>query len=175
MGRRRPFVESLRIYDDSLLLVPAFSYSLNTAVSLRALYAIDDFYSPTRTVFFNPDYIRSLALFWRTQGLKTIRLSTGMMVATLALELCANVHLYGFWPFSQHPHRNQSLTNHYFDDRTPKKKLHAMPSEFDHLLQLHNQGVLRLHLGDCGPSKRSDERQDELSAAAEHRSTTPSL
>ncbi|KAF7649604.1 hypothetical protein LDENG_00138980 [Lucifuga dentata] len=149
LGRRRPFVESLRRYGDSLLLVPTFSFSSNTAVSLRVLYTIEDFKGQARPVFFNPDYIQSLTLFWRSQGLRTIRLSTGMMVASLALELCANVDLYGFWPFSQHPHKLQPLTNHYFDDRQPKKKLHAMPSEFEHLLRLHSQGVLRLHLGDC--------------------------
>ncbi|XP_071396173.1 alpha-2,8-sialyltransferase 8E [Centroberyx affinis] len=150
--RRRPFVESLRTYGNSLLLLPAFSYSHNTGVSLRALYSVQDFESPTRPVFFNPEYLQSLARFWRSQGLRAVRLSTGFMVASLALELCANVHIYGFWPFSQHPLRNQSLTNHYYDDRQSKKRVHAMPAEFDHLLRLHSQGVLRLHLGDCLPA-----------------------
>ncbi|XP_076000323.1 alpha-2,8-sialyltransferase 8F isoform X2 [Genypterus blacodes] len=168
MGRRRPFVESLRVYGDSMVLVPAFSYDYNTPVSLRALYTMEDFECPTRTVFFNPEYMRSLAIFWRSRGLRPIRLSTGMMVATLALELCAKVELYGFWPFSHHPHRHQPLTNHYFDNTAPKKELHAMPSEFNHLLRLHSEGVLKLHLGDCGPS---DGQQDELKAAAQRRDT----
>ncbi|XP_068574990.1 alpha-2,8-sialyltransferase 8E [Cebidichthys violaceus] len=149
MGRRRPFVESLRSYDNSLLLLPAFSYGFNTPVCLRAVYSIEDFESPTRPVFFNPEYLQSLALFWRSQGLKAPRPSTGIIMASLALEHCANVHLYGFWPFSNHPHGLHALTNHYYDDRQTKKKFHAMPAEFDLLLQLHSQGVLRLHLGDC--------------------------
>ncbi|XP_014059514.1 alpha-2,8-sialyltransferase 8E isoform X1 [Salmo salar] len=150
--RRRPFVESLRSYGDSLMLLPAFSYGHNTPVSLRALYTIQDFDSPSRPVFLNPEYLQSLARFWQGQGLRTVRLSTGLIVASLALELCANVHLYGFWPFNKHPHRHQNLTNHYYDDRQSKKTVHAMPAEFDHLLRLHTQGVLRIHLGECTPT-----------------------
>ncbi|XP_031174736.1 alpha-2,8-sialyltransferase 8F-like [Sander lucioperca] len=149
MGRRRPFVESLRSYGNSLLLLPAFSYGHNTPVCMRAVYSIEDFESPTRPVFFNPEYLQHLALFWRSQGLRAVRLSTGIIMASLALEHCANVHLYGFWPFSNHPHGLYVLTNHYYDDRQTKTKFHAMPAEFDLLLRLHSQGVLRLHLGDC--------------------------
>lgn len=149
MGRRRTFVESLRSYGDSLLLLPAFSFGHNTPVSLRAFYTLEDFESPIRPIFFNPGYLQSLALFWRSQGLRTVRLSTGIIMTSLALELCDNVQLYGFWPFDIHPHSFQTLTNHYYDDRKTKTKFHAMPDEFNHLLQLHNQGVLKLHLGTC--------------------------
>ncbi|XP_071324745.1 alpha-2,8-sialyltransferase 8F isoform X2 [Trachinotus anak] len=154
MGRRRPFVENLRTYGNSLLLLPAFSYGHNTPVSLRASYTIEDFESSIRPIFFNPDYLQSLALFWRSQGLRAVRLSSGIIMASLALELCANVHLYGFWPFSNHPHDFHALTNHYYDDRQTKVKFHAMPTEFDLLLRLHSQGVLRLHLGDCQPDEK---------------------
>ncbi|XP_051244339.1 alpha-2,8-sialyltransferase 8F [Dicentrarchus labrax] len=154
MGRRRPFVESLHSYGNSLLLLPAFSYGHNTPVSLRAFYTMEDFESPNRPIFFNPDYLQRLALFWRSQGLRAVRLSTGIIMASLALELCANVHLYGFWPFSNHPHGFHALTNHYYDDRQTKKKFHAMPAEFDLLLRLHTQGVLKLHLGECQPGAK---------------------
>ncbi|XP_008302011.1 alpha-2,8-sialyltransferase 8F-like [Stegastes partitus] len=151
MGRRRPFVESLHSYGNSLLLLPAFSFGHNTPVSLRAVYTIEDFQIPTRPAFFNPEYLESLALFWRSQGVRAVRLSTGIMMASLALELCNNVHLYGFWPFSTHPYGLHALTNHYYDNRQSKSKYHAMPAEFELLLRLHSQGILRLHLGDCQP------------------------
>ncbi|KAJ7992292.1 hypothetical protein DPEC_G00277020 [Dallia pectoralis] len=150
--RRLPFVESLHSYGDSFMLLPAFSYGLNTPLSLRALYTIQDFNSPSRPIFLNPEYLRSLARFWQGQGLKTARLSTGLIVASLALELCANVHLYGFWPFNQHPLHHQLLTNHYYDDRQSKKTVHAMPAEFEQLQRLHSRGVLRIHLGECAPA-----------------------
>ncbi|XP_066498408.1 alpha-2,8-sialyltransferase 8E [Hoplias malabaricus] len=148
--RRRPFVESLRPYGDSLLLLPAFSYSPNTPVSLRAVYTLEDFnVVGPRPVFLNPEYLRSLAKFWKGLGLRATRLSTGIIVVSMALELCNNVNLYGFWPFSLHPNGRQPITNHYYDDRQTKKNVHSMPNEFQQLLKLHNQGVIRLHLGDC--------------------------
>ncbi|XP_037545178.1 alpha-2,8-sialyltransferase 8F [Nematolebias whitei] len=153
-GRRRSFVENLKSYGDSMLLLPAFSYGRNTPVSLRALYTIEDFGSPIQPVFFNPGYLQSLALFWRSQGLRAARLSTGIIMTSLALELCENVNLYGFWPFSIHPYTLLDLTNHYYDDRKTKVKVHAMPDEFNFLLRLHGQGVLRLHLGGCEPDEK---------------------
>ncbi|XP_035511153.1 alpha-2,8-sialyltransferase 8F-like [Morone saxatilis] len=154
MGHRRPFVESLRSYGNSLLLLPAFSYSHNTPVCLRAFYTMEDFESPIQPIFFNPEYLEKLALFWRSQGLRAVRLSTGIMMASMALELCANVHLYGFWPFSNHPHNFQALTNHYYDNQPATRGFHAMPTEFDLLLRLHTQGVLKLHLGKCHPGAK---------------------
>ncbi|CAJ1076248.1 Hypothetical predicted protein [Xyrichtys novacula] len=149
MGRRRLFVENLQIYGDSLLLLPAFSYGSNTPVSLRAANAIEDFGSPIRPIFFNPEYLKKLAAFWQGQSLRAVRLSTGIMMASLALELCRDVHVYGFWPFGYHPHRFYDLKYHYYDDTPFPRGLHAMPAEFELLLQLHRQGVLKLHLGDC--------------------------
>uniref|UniRef100_A0A1A8IKY0 Alpha-2,8-sialyltransferase ST8Sia VI n=1 Tax=Nothobranchius kuhntae TaxID=321403 RepID=A0A1A8IKY0_NOTKU len=160
MARRRPFVENLRSYGDSMLLLPAFSYGRNTPVSLRAFYTLEDFESPIQSIFFNPAYLRNLAAFWRSQGLKAVRLSTGIIVTSLALEICENVHLYGFWPFGVHPYSSQDLTNHYYDDRKTKIKFHAMPDEFNLLLNLHSQGVLKMHLGDCEPDEKRLHRSD---------------
>ncbi|XP_058269405.1 alpha-N-acetylneuraminide alpha-2,8-sialyltransferase-like isoform X4 [Hemibagrus wyckioides] len=147
---RRSFVENIQIYGDALLFLPAFSFHRNTAVSLRALYTMEDFNSHgPRPVFFNPEYLSNLAKFWHDQGIHSLRLSTGIMVASLALELCNNVHLYGFWPFGIHPYTQQPLSNHYYDDRPVNKRMHAMPAEFEALLNLHNKGIIRLHLDEC--------------------------
>uniref|UniRef100_A0A3Q3NAX9 ST8 alpha-N-acetyl-neuraminide alpha-2,8-sialyltransferase 6 n=1 Tax=Labrus bergylta TaxID=56723 RepID=A0A3Q3NAX9_9LABR len=132
MKRRRPFVESLHIYGNSLLLFP-FSRG-TTAMCLRAIYSVEDLGSPIRPVFLNPKYFRRLGAFWRAQGLGSSLMSTGIIMASIALEVCENVHLYGFWPFDNHPYGLYDLTNHYYDDRK---------------LKLHRQGVLKLHLGDC--------------------------
>ncbi|CAN9505431.1 unnamed protein product [Ophioblennius macclurei] len=146
---RRPFVECLRNVGNSLLLMPTFAFGGNTAVCLRAIYAIEDFNSPIRPVAFNPQYMRNLSVYWRSQGLKEAYLSTGFIMVSLALELCNNVNLFGFWPFGVHPHDCHPLTNHYYDNIPAKARVHSMPSEFDHLLKLHSQGILRIHLGDC--------------------------
>ncbi|XP_062294450.1 alpha-2,8-sialyltransferase 8F-like [Scomber scombrus] len=148
MNRRRPFVESLQTYGNALLVLPAFTFVFNTAVSLRAAYTIEDSDSPAQPVFFNPEYLRNLSVFWRNEGLKSGRLSTGFIMTSLALEICDNVELYGFWPFGNHPYDYYPLSNHYYDDMKVSP-VHAMPAEFDILLQLHSEGVLKLHLENC--------------------------
>ncbi|XP_053369973.1 alpha-2,8-sialyltransferase 8F-like [Clarias gariepinus] len=148
--RRRPFVKDMQLYGNALIFLPAFSFGMNTAVSLRALYSLEDHSSSSQhVVFFNPSYLKSLAHFWHGQGLREVRLSTGIMMASLALELCNNVHLYGFWPFQSHPYTYQQLTNHYYDNQPVSKVMHSMPAEFETLLNLHNKGVIHLHLGEC--------------------------
>ncbi|XP_037111410.1 alpha-2,8-sialyltransferase 8E [Syngnathus acus] len=148
-GRRRDLMSRLQNYGKSLILLPAFSFPTNTEVSLRVAYTLEDFSSPSRAIFFNPDYLRNLSRFWAANGLKSKRPSTGIMMASLALEVCSDVHLYGFWPFANHPYDLYTLTNHYYDDKKVNTKFHAMPVEFEMLLKLHSRGVLRLHLGRC--------------------------
>ncbi|XP_047214523.1 alpha-2,8-sialyltransferase 8F-like [Girardinichthys multiradiatus] len=152
LGARRKFMEKLCQYGNSMLLLPAFSYVGNVAVCMRAFHTIKDFGSPMQPIYFSPEYLNNLDSFWRTQGWKAVRLTTGMMLTSMALELCDNVHLYGFWPFSLHPHTFEELTNHYYDDKRPKGGFHAMPEEFKLLLKLHSQGVHKLHLGNCKPN-----------------------
>lgn len=137
---RRPFVESLNRFGRSMLLLPTFSYGYNTPVCLRAFYSIEDFESPIRPVFFNPKYLQRLYVLWRSLGLKEPRLSTGMMMVSLALELCERVDLYGFWPFALHPHSLRGLTNHYYDNKPARRGYHSMPAEFERLLKLHSEG-----------------------------------
>ncbi|KAI5097228.1 alpha-2,8-sialyltransferase 8F [Silurus meridionalis] len=148
--RQRRFVTDMQVYGDSLFLLPAFSFQQNTAVSLRALYSLSDFSNNgPRAIFFNPSYLRNLTGFWRGQGIRSVRLSTGIMMVSLALELCNNVNLYGFWPFGTHPHTHQQLNNHYYDNKPTNKRMHSMPVEFKVLQNLHNMGVIHVHLGEC--------------------------
>lgn len=150
-SRRRAFVDNVSIYGDSLLFLSAFTFAFSTDVSLKIHYTLEDFQSSVKAVFMNPDYHRNLDKFWRSQNVKLgSRMSSGFMMVSLALEICNNVDVFGFWPFDNHPYGVQPLTNHYYDDMKVNG-FHAMPSEFAHLIKLHNQGVLKLHLGQCRP------------------------
>ncbi|CAI5658445.1 alpha-2,8-sialyltransferase 8E-like [Oreochromis aureus] len=148
-GRRRALVDSLHQYGNSLLLFPCFSFGFTRDVCQRAVYAIEDMEIPIQPIFINPLYLERLEKFWESQGLKQRRPSTGLYLTSLALELCETVHLYGFWPFSNHPYGLFPLTNHYYDNVPYNRRVHAMPNEFYHWVQLHNKGVLKLHLRDC--------------------------
>uniref|UniRef100_A0A8C4YCC0 Uncharacterized protein n=1 Tax=Gopherus evgoodei TaxID=1825980 RepID=A0A8C4YCC0_9SAUR len=149
LGRwRRPFVEAVGAYGAALLLVPAFSFPGNIQVSFQALYTLQDFDSPARTVFMNPEYLARLDGHWHRRGLRANRLSSGFMLVNAALEMCRHLTLYGFWPFPSDP-EGRPLPHHYYDNQPPKRGVHAMPEEFTRYLGMHLQGVLRLHLGWC--------------------------
>uniref|UniRef100_A0A674IGT6 ST8 alpha-N-acetyl-neuraminide alpha-2,8-sialyltransferase 6 n=1 Tax=Terrapene triunguis TaxID=2587831 RepID=A0A674IGT6_9SAUR len=145
---RRPFAEAVGTYGAPLLLIPAFSFAAYTAVSSQALYTLEDFGSPARAVFMNPEYLAGLDGHWRSRGLRVNRLSSGFMLVSAALELCQHLTLYGFWPFPTDP-EGQPLSHHYYDNQPPKPGFHAMPDEFTRYLGMHLQGALRLHLGRC--------------------------
>ncbi|XP_065426112.1 alpha-2,8-sialyltransferase 8E-like isoform X6 [Chrysemys picta bellii] len=145
---RRPFAEVVGAYGAPLLLIPAFSYVGQSTVSFQALYTLEDFGSPARAVFMNPEYLARLDGHWRPRGLRAKRLSSGFMLVSAALELCQHLTLYGFWPFPTDP-EGRPLLHHYYDNQPPKPGAHAMPDEFTRYLGMHMQGALRLHLGRC--------------------------
>ncbi|KAF4093002.1 hypothetical protein AMELA_G00027100 [Ameiurus melas] len=147
---QQSFVDNMQLYGNALLLLPAFSFQYNTGVSFRALYSLKDRSNThPRAVFFNPIYLKRLAGFWRGHGIRAARLSSGIMMVSMALELCNDVHLFGFWPFETHPYTGQKLSNHYYDNQPVNKRMHKMPAEFKTLLDLHYKGVIHLHLGEC--------------------------
>ncbi|XP_072927834.1 alpha-2,8-sialyltransferase 8F-like [Hemitrygon akajei] len=146
--RRRPFFTNLTIYNDALLLLPAFSYTKNTILSFRALYTLQDFQAKQEVVFFNPVYLKHLSEFWRSKGVRANRLSTGIMVTSMALELCEQVLIYGFWPFKENVD-GQAVSHHYFDNQLPKPDIHSMPLEYQQLLQMHSKGIVKLQMAPC--------------------------
>uniref|UniRef100_A0A8C5WLE7 ST8 alpha-N-acetyl-neuraminide alpha-2,8-sialyltransferase 6 n=1 Tax=Leptobrachium leishanense TaxID=445787 RepID=A0A8C5WLE7_9ANUR len=146
--KKTAFLKNLNSYGYSFLLLPAFSYSSNTAISFEVHRILRKYQAKQRALFFHPNYLRSLAQFWRGRGVRAYRLSTGLMITSAAIELCEEVRLYGFWPFSKNLD-GKPISHHYYDNQLPKPGFHAMPKEFYQLLQLHYKGVLKLQVGEC--------------------------
>ncbi|XP_053708788.1 alpha-2,8-sialyltransferase 8F-like [Synchiropus splendidus] len=137
------FLDRISAYGNAMIALPDQTDLVFKSISiLRALK------SPSRPVFLNPKYMSKLTDFWRSRGVKAARLSSGLFMVSMALELCRNVHVYGFWPFNIDPFGLYYLPHHYYDNRMPRR-FHKMSAEFINLLQLHVQGVIRLHLGSC--------------------------
>ncbi|XP_041915664.1 alpha-2,8-sialyltransferase 8E-like isoform X1 [Alosa sapidissima] len=146
---RRPFYEALQSYGNASIVLPAFYQWQNTdSISFRAKYVVDDFRSPAGVFFFHPQYLLNVQHFWKLQGVHANRLSTGLMLVTAAMELCEEVHLYGFWAFPTNP-AGVSITNHYYDDVKAKPGVHAMPHELLHFLHMHTRGILHIHTQPC--------------------------
>nr|XP_033790187.1 alpha-2,8-sialyltransferase 8F [Geotrypetes seraphini] len=150
-GNKVSFLENITSYGEAFLLLPAFSYRANTALSFKVYHTLREFHAKQKAIFFHPKYLKSLAQFWRTKGVRAYRLSSGFMITSAAIELCENVRLYGFWPFSKSI-QGKSISHHYYDNQVPKPGFHAMPKEFYQVLQLHSKGILKLQFGECEKS-----------------------
>ncbi|KAM6949136.1 alpha-2,8-sialyltransferase 8E-like [Aplochiton taeniatus] len=135
-------------YGNASLLMSPFSYTFVTPLSLAVHEALRLLRPNQSVLFFNPDYLVDIDRRWKGWGLKEHRLSTGMMLVTVAMELCQEVHLYGYWPFSTDL-SEKPILHHYYDNVLPHPRNHVMSQEFLFLLQLHSQGALQLHLGTC--------------------------
>ncbi|XP_073678903.1 alpha-2,8-sialyltransferase 8E-like [Garra rufa] len=148
-----PLVERISVYGNASLIMPAFAYTFCTGQSLKTLRVLHPVRPQQPVVFFSPEYLRALDRFWKRRGLKEVRLSTGFMLISTAMELCDNVHVYGFWPFGTDLQDNP-VPYHYYDELKPHRYMHSMPEEFVRLLQLHSQGALTLHLQPCSSDAR---------------------
>ncbi|CAH7292929.1 unknown_gene_2586 [Phodopus roborovskii] len=146
--KKERFLKDISNYGDTFLLLPAFSYRVNTGISFKVYQTLKESKVRQKVLFFHPRYLRHLALFWKTKGVTAYRLSTGLMIASIAIELCENVKLYGFWPFSKTVEKIP-LSHHYYDNKLPKRGFHQMPKEYSQMLQLHMGGVVKLHFGKC--------------------------
>uniref|UniRef100_A0A8C5A8I2 Alpha-2,8-sialyltransferase 8E n=3 Tax=Gadus TaxID=8048 RepID=A0A8C5A8I2_GADMO len=145
---RRPFYEVLQNYENSSVVLPAFYNTRNTDVSFRVKYMLDDFDSQRGVFFFHPQYLLNVQRFWAVQGVRAKRLSSGLMLVTAALEMCEEVHLYGFWAFPMNP-LGIYITHHYYDNVKPRPGFHAMPHEIFNFLHMHTRGIVNVHTGQC--------------------------
>ncbi|XP_016354899.1 alpha-2,8-sialyltransferase 8F-like [Sinocyclocheilus anshuiensis] len=148
-----PLVERVSVYGNASLAIPAFAYTFCTGQSIKTLKVLHPIRPQQPVAFFSPIYLRTLDRFWKGRGLKSIRLSTGFMLINTALELCEDVHVYGFWPFDTDL-QDIPVPYHYYDQMKPHRYMHKMPEEFVRLLQLHSQGALTLHLQPCSSDTR---------------------
>nr|XP_006817291.1 PREDICTED: alpha-N-acetylneuraminide alpha-2,8-sialyltransferase-like [Saccoglossus kowalevskii] len=136
----RAFSKALEEYKGHVLFtstpkftVPAMNHiKLNTSLDLLLL---------------NRDYLGLVRRFWKVEKI----VSSGLLLLTMGLPLCEEIHLFGFWPFSTDIEGN-ALPYHYTGDSGFDEVFvcaHHMGWEIQNLLELHNQGVVKLHLGKC--------------------------
>ncbi|XP_034564786.1 alpha-2,8-sialyltransferase 8E isoform X4 [Notolabrus celidotus] len=93
-------------------------------------------------------YLLNVQRFWAVQGVRAKRLSSGLMLVTAALEMCEEVHLYGFWAFPMNP-SGIFITHHYYDNVKPRPGFHAMPHEIFNFIHMHTRGIINVHTGQC--------------------------
>ncbi|XP_071800269.1 alpha-N-acetylneuraminide alpha-2,8-sialyltransferase-like [Asterias amurensis] len=151
--------EYLNIIADfyGVLWLPCITATRTQDMCLKSKQTLDDYgvRNPESTIA-NPFHFDALLDFWKERTIKQF-LTSGFYMTHLALTMCEETHLYGFWPFLYRvPDRvTDTGTNtlrkvkyHYFDE-IGSSKAHSISDEFAVLLQMHVLGLLKLHVGDC--------------------------
>ncbi|XP_006813677.1 alpha-N-acetylneuraminide alpha-2,8-sialyltransferase-like [Saccoglossus kowalevskii] len=93
----------------------------------------------------DPNYLFAVETFWVCNK----RATTGLLLVSLALIRCDELHLFGFWPFDTDKDGND-VPYHYTEDIDwPVTTTHNMQCEFQILRELHIKGVLKLHIDKC--------------------------
>uniref|UniRef100_A0A8C5M9S6 Uncharacterized protein n=1 Tax=Leptobrachium leishanense TaxID=445787 RepID=A0A8C5M9S6_9ANUR len=145
--RRRPFMDLVKTFEPAPILMAAFSYPGTTDVTFKVFYTLDEFGSQQKVVYYHPNYLTNLAVYWKENGIAVRRLSSGFMIVSTALEICDKVTLYGFWPFDQDTN-GKPILHHYYDNMPPKRGAHSMPDEFFYT-QMHSKGIVKLQVEKC--------------------------
>ncbi|NP_001119596.2 ST8 alpha-N-acetyl-neuraminide alpha-2,8-sialyltransferase 4 precursor [Strongylocentrotus purpuratus] len=148
MSDSKKFIRNLQgfhgyLWMPLLGLKSGLSYSMRVA---RLLHQSKDIPN-LKLIIGNPEHFAAVQDFWRTKFLST-RISTGLYVVTLALSLCDETNLYGFWPFSRDLNL-RPLKYHYYDDLDGPLSVHSLTEEFSTMLMMHKDGLLRMHLDQC--------------------------
>ena len=94
----------------------------------------------------NLQHFNANRMFWKKFGLKR-RPSSGFYFVSVALALCTDVHVYGFWSFDTGPD-GRAIPYHYYD-KIGKTKAHNMSFEFRMMVAMHQLGLLHLHVDRC--------------------------
>ncbi|XP_064164524.1 sia-alpha-2,3-Gal-beta-1,4-GlcNAc-R:alpha 2,8-sialyltransferase isoform X2 [Anguilla rostrata] len=152
---RNNFFLSLKKLDGVVLWIPAFFFHTSATVT-RTLV---DFFVEHRgqlkvQLAWPGNIMQYVNRYWKTRQLSPKRLSTGILMYTLASAMCEEIHLYGFWPFGWDPNTGKELPYHYYDKKGTKfttkwQESHQLPSEFKLLYKMHTDGVIKLSLSHC--------------------------
>ncbi|XP_077995783.1 alpha-2,8-sialyltransferase 8F-like isoform X2 [Glandiceps talaboti] len=132
------------IVRDGFAWMPEFSHDREHNVSDAVIPLLVK--NNLKIMFMHPDHYRAIRKHWQAWGMR-ILISSGFYFTSVAIQLCDEVQLYGFWPFRQGP-CNQNLTYHYYNEKKITTD-HSFSLEFLALVELHRLGVIKLNIEDC--------------------------
>ncbi|XP_035678158.1 CMP-N-acetylneuraminate-poly-alpha-2,8-sialyltransferase-like [Branchiostoma floridae] len=139
----------LKQVGDQILYVPGLT-SPSGEMHVRIITQIVLQHKLAAKITFPPAGMNTLMKsIWSNAGFETLRPSTGAHMYTLAATICDQIHMYGFYPFSEDT-RGRALGYHYYDTKEMiSNRTHNMPEEFRAFQQLHMRGALVLHTEPC--------------------------
>ncbi|XP_070534393.1 alpha-2,8-sialyltransferase 8E-like [Ptychodera flava] len=146
-GKQKYKNELIGEFQNATVFTTAFYFRTHRDFALRAQ---DIHKSVNSDVLFayNPYIYYVKDFFRRKYHVKEDYVSSGLLLFSAAMSFCEEVHLFGFWPFLEDPD-GKPLYYHYFDKYAVMNQVHNMTAEFETLVNFHNKGAMRLHVGKC--------------------------
>ncbi|XP_066301185.1 CMP-N-acetylneuraminate-poly-alpha-2,8-sialyltransferase-like [Branchiostoma lanceolatum] len=109
-------IRHLRHVGDQIVYVPAFT-SASGEQYVRAFVQIvlqHKLQLRIRTAFPPAGLNNLMQSIWTNSGFEILRPSTGVHMYTLAATICDQIHMYGFYPFTEDSN-GRALRYHYYD------------------------------------------------------------
>ncbi|XP_078001008.1 alpha-2,8-sialyltransferase 8F-like [Glandiceps talaboti] len=143
-ANKTKFVQDMKAaIQDGFIWMPDFSLPFITPASKTAYPLLRK--NGFKMVFMHPNHVRAINNVWKAWGVNK-RVSTGFYFISVAIELCDNIQVYGFWPFKNGPD-NTTVHYHYYNNMTSND--HDFSHEFLMIFELHQLGVLKLTVDPC--------------------------
>ncbi|KAJ3604334.1 hypothetical protein NHX12_029075 [Muraenolepis orangiensis] len=152
---RNNFFLNVKKLEGAILWIPAFFLHTSATVTRTLVDFFVEHKGQLKIELAWPGNImQDVNKYWKTKNLSPKRLSTGILMYTLASAMCEEIHLYGFWPFGWDPNTGKDLPYHYYDKKGTKyttkgQEAHQLPNEFRLLYKMHGEGVTKLSLSHC--------------------------
>ncbi|XP_019642560.1 PREDICTED: alpha-2,8-sialyltransferase 8E-like [Branchiostoma belcheri] len=105
-----------------------------------------------RVAYENPAHFIGVQRYWAQRGLPR-KITSGFYVITVALMLCEQVNVYGFWPFPFNDSGGKVRYHYYSAPIFFAPETHDMAVEYMKVRELHQKGVIKIHLGKCQEKK----------------------
>ncbi|XP_066266876.1 alpha-N-acetylneuraminide alpha-2,8-sialyltransferase-like [Branchiostoma lanceolatum] len=105
-----------------------------------------------RVAYENPAHFIGVQKYWAQRGLPR-KITSGFYVITVALMLCEQVNVYGFWPFPFDDSGGKVRYHYYYAPIFVAPETHDMAVEFMKVRELHQKGVIKMQLGKCQEKK----------------------
>ncbi|XP_066264191.1 CMP-N-acetylneuraminate-poly-alpha-2,8-sialyltransferase-like [Branchiostoma lanceolatum] len=144
---KEKFINRLRLIRDQILHIPAFVSHGSDQYTQYTNMMIVKRHLPIKLSYAPRNVNAKMTALWQNSEFKPKRPSTGNNLFALAACLCDQIHMYGFYPFSE-DEKGRKIKYHYYGNigNLPK---HEMPEEYRAFLTFHQRKALVLHTEPC--------------------------
>ncbi|XP_038078585.1 CMP-N-acetylneuraminate-poly-alpha-2,8-sialyltransferase-like isoform X3 [Patiria miniata] len=145
---RSQFGAILKQFIGSKLWLPAFGVSgYFRVMQLTAAAAFDS--KMVQPLIGHPEHHHSVTNLWRKMAMRKRALpSTGMYFILSLFDVCDQINVFGFWPYETAINGSE-VPYHYHNAAIGKKTIHDFDTEFQTLVNLYEQDIIKMHLGSC--------------------------